>query len=331
MFVRAFVSFVLLFLLSACSDKNAHIKTVLQGKTMGTKYHVSIVHPVSKPLDQSILQRDIDQLLLKLNQQVSTYIPNSEISQFNQLQSTDAFPISDDFLRIVLASQKVSEQTQGYFDVTISPLINLWGFGSKQKMESPSKEQLQEVRNSVGFEYLNVNNTLRSLGKKKESLEIDLSAIAKGFGVDKLSEFLIDQGFNNHLVEIGGEVRANGKNHLDKPWRIAIESPDITEGTIDKSLSLSNQAVATSGDYRNYFVENGVRRSHIIDPKTTYPITHKLASVTVLHRSAMFADAYATALMVMGEERGKVFVKAQGLDVIMVIREKGTFRIWSSY
>ena len=326
--------FLITVFLTACDNSTLtnsnKTKSLIQGKTMGTTFNVSIVHLKSLKIDIKALKSDIDKLLIAVNQQVSTYIPDSQISQFYDNKTTNWIEINEDFYHIVAAAQKVSHLSNGAFDITVSPLIDSWGFGAKNNDSPPSDTKIKELLGNIGYKRLKLNEAKSSIKKEIPSLRIDLSAIAKGFAVDKLSLLLSEKGFPNHLVEIGGELRASGTNQSDKSWRIAVEQPDTSSTIANKGIEISNRAVATSGDYRNYFVENGVRRSHIIDPNSGYPITHKLASVTVLHESTMFADAYATAVLVMGEELGKSFAEENNFDVLMIIRDDDKFKFWSS-
>ncbi len=341
--ISAIFLLIIITLTSSCDSTNSDsdpkkIKTLLQGKTMGTTYHIAVVHSKDTVIDKKILHNNIDQLLVDLNKQVSTYIPSSQISLFNQTKNTNWIAVNKDFFEIVKASQNVSEISAGNFDISISPLVNLWGFGVKTHDKSPSEKQIQQAIAKIGYKQLELNSEQSSLRKLNAELHIDLSAIAKGFAVDKVSQLLSNRGLSNHLIEIGGELRVSGTNQSDKKWRIAVEQPDLTTTIAKHGLEITNRAVATSGDYRNYFVEKGIRRSHIIDPKTGYPIKHNLASVTVIHDSTMLADAYATALLVMGEKKGKLFAEENSLDVLMIIRspniesENGSekFEFWSS-
>lgn len=332
--------FISVSLLNACDSTSnlennlSNNKTIIQGKTMGTTYNVVLVHSKETVVDKTELQNNIDSFLKSFNQQVSTYIPDSQISIFNKTENTSWFNVEQDFISIVEAAQQVSKLSNGAFDISISPLVNLWGFGPVKRDDVPNPDQIKQALNQLGYQKLELNSKQLSIRKTQDNMKIDLSAIAKGFAVDKVSELLHKNGFPNHLVEIGGELRASGVNQADKKWRIAIEQPDLTTKITQQGLEISDRAVATSGDYRNYFVEKGVRRSHIIDPKTGYPIKHKLASVTVLHESTAMADAFATALLVMGEVEGKAFAKENNLDVLMIIRKDNTdseeFEFWSS-
>lgn len=313
---------------NGCTDSKKN-QIQLEGKTMGTRYHITVIAPSSnKKFTPSILQKEIDELLIEINRQISTYIPNSEISQFNQHNSSEWFAVSSDFAFIASAAQNVSKLTDGAFDITIAPLIDLWGFGAKTQLIPPSDAEVMLGLESTGYQLLEVRQSPPALRKHNTNLRIDLSAIAKGFAVDKISTLLKQKNYSNYLVEIGGEIHLQGKNQLGKPWRIGIEWPDLKKTNANTSLLLSNLSLATSGDYRNYFVKGNVRYSHTINPKTGKPVIHKLASVTVLHQSTMMADAYATALMVMGDEAGKVFATTNQLSINMIIRKTLNYETW---
>ena len=318
---------MLMVFFGACNESK--VKYDLQGQTMGTQYHISVVSPKSSVVDKEKLKNKIDKMLSGINQQMSTYITDSDISKFNQSSDTSWIQVPHDLVKLVKASQQISKMTDGAFDISISPLVDIWGFGVETRDKTPSDQLLQKIKQAVGYEMLDVQENPPALKKQQARLHIDLSAIAKGYAVDKVSEFLSKEGLLNHLVEIGGEIRAQGLNHTGNKWRIAIETPDSDKKAASKILEITNRAVATSGDYRNYYIENGQRLTHIIDPKTGQPIKHKLASVTVLHESAMLADAFATALMVMGEDRGKRFAEEQELSVYMIIREQETYSVWN--
>lgn len=329
----------LLLLITAClgacnlnnnADAPRLIQSEISGKTMGTTFHISVVHSPENVIDTAKAEQSIQRFLHTLNQQVSIYIPQSGIRQFNRSESTDWQSVDAHFLTLVEHAQTVSAETNGAFDISVSPLIEAWGFGASEAPSSPSAEKITQAMQQIGYQKLQVNSQQNALKKQHPKLQLDLSAIAKGYAVDKISENLSQQGFPNHLVEIGGELYASGTNQHAKPWRIAIEQPDTQESRVTNSVVVRNLGVATSGDYRNYYIENGIRRSHIIDPQTGYPIRHQLASVTVLHTSTMLADAYATAILVMGQERGKVFANKHKLAVFMIIREADGFSTWSN-
>lgn len=322
--------FLLLSSLSLSACFNFAKQVQINGHTMGTQYHITIVtKKKSPPIDK--LKKQIDYLLIAINQQMSTYINNSEINKFNRYKKTTEFPISNEFAYVVEAALDISKQTKGAFDITVSPFIDLWGFGSKTQYATPTKEKIQTLFAYVGFQHLTVKSNPVALQKDNIKVKINLSAIAKGFAVDKISDFLEKQGYQNYLVEIGGEVRSKGDNSSGKKWRIAIEQPKLNKNIVNRIITISDKAVATSGDYRNYFIKDKVRYSHTINPKTGSPVKHKLASVTVINDSAMYADGYATALMVMGEKIGKEFAKKQNIQVNMIIRNSNnSFTTWSN-
>ena len=329
---RALLVFTILFLFTACTDKSSKAAIKFQGSTMGTQYHIVLIATNNQYTKDDNLKGAIDDLLLELNQQMSTYIATSEISLFNLYKQKNWFPVSSDFARVVLAAQNVSSQSHGAFDITVAPLIDLWGFGAKTQLTVPTEQQINKALENTGYQQIEVRVSPPALRKLNPNLRIDLSAIAKGFAVDKISEYLNKNKYSNYLVEIGGEIRNRGLNQEGKPWKIGIETPEKNASKINQTLLTSNLALATSGDYRNYFMKNGVRFSHTINPITGKPITHKLASVTVLHKTTMMADAYATALMVLGEKKGKDFAKTQNIKINMVIRNNDSgFNVWKNF
>lgn len=323
--------FFYLLLFEACDKKDDLFR--ISGKTMGTQYHITVVNSFSGlKFPPASLHNEIDLLLDQINQQMSTFINNSEVSRFNRYTEKSWFPVSSDLAFVVRSSLDVSKQTSGAFDITLAPLIDLWGFGAKPRIDFPQDKEIDEALASIGYELLEVRLDPAALRKSILKLRIDLSAVAKGFAVDKISDFLSLNGYKNYLIEIGGEIRTQGKNVSGLPWRIGIEHPDKLQEHAKEYLLVSNLSLATSGDYRNYFIKKGIRYSHTLNPRTGKPVTHNLASVTVLHDSAMMADAYATALSVMGEKEGKVFVegKARKIRVNMITRKKFGFNNWQN-
>jgi thiamine biosynthesis lipoprotein len=313
-------------LLSGCgSDKQTY---KLQGKTMGTQYNISIVS--LEKLDVQTLQRAIDEKLASINQQMSTYIDHSELSRFNQASSTDWFEVSPSLVKVVETALMVSQQSDGAFDATVFPLIKRWGFGSAFRLDIPTDEELAQQKTKIGYQFIQNRAEPPALKKNKPGIMLDLSAIAKGYAVDQITEHLNQQGFHNHLVEIGGEVRATGLSARQQPWQIGIEKPLHHQRSQLIGIPLMNESVATSGDYRNYFEHEGKRYSHTIDPKTAKPVTHQLASVTVIHPENMWADAYATAIMVLGKEQGLILAEELKLPVYLLSHQEGG-RLEESY
>lgn len=300
----------------------------VSGETMGTTYHIRYVTANPNHSPERVKER-VDAVLEQVNSQMSTYDPNSELSLFNQRQTTDPVVISRSLETVVRRALEIGAETNGLLDVTVGPLVNLWGFGPLGRPERvPSEEQLQAIRKQIGYQYLTVEN--HQLTKAIPDLYVDLSTIAKGYGVDRVAVLLEQMEIKNYLVEIGGEMRMRGTKPGEQPWRIAVEQPVSLDRAVQRIIEPGNNAVATSGDYRNYFEEDGVRYSHIIDPRTGYPIQHNLVSVTVISETCMDADAYATALTVMGAEQALAFANQKGLAVLLVTRENDQFKEYTS-
>ena len=263
--------------------------------------------------------------LKRINQAMSTYIETSELSLFNKNPGTEPVVLSQATLDVLTLSQEVSRLSGGAFDVTVGPLVNAWGFGPQERREL-SDEDIRQLRERVGYKMLSLDPQAKTLSKARPDLYVDLSAVAKGYAVDKLSEALANRGYTDHMVEIGGEVRCQGINPDGKSWRIAIEKPDNQARAIYEILELKDMAMATSGDYRNYYEKDGQRISHTIDTRTGRPITHTLASVTVLDPSCARADAWATALNVLGPTEGLELAEREKIAAFFLIRgQNGQF------
>lgn len=325
------ISGVLAITLSACNKEPQQI--AFEGKTMGTTYHIKYIDDgsVDNLVSPEEVQQQIESLLKMVNNEMSTYQKNSQITEFNNSRQTDVpFSISRDFAIVVEEAIRLNKVTDGALDVTVGPLVNLWGFGPDKRLnKEPTAEQIAEKAKSIGIEKISVTldnrenkNSKGLLVKKDPMLYLDLSSIAKGFGVDKLSEYLEQLGLQHYLVEIGGELRGKGNNLQGKPWRIAIERPELVQGSASQiTVPLHNLGMATSGNYRNYFEdEKGNRLSHIIDPKTLRPITHNLASITVFAPSTMTADGLSTGLYVLGAERALEIAERENLAIFLIIR-----------
>ena len=309
----------LCLLLAACAGPAE--ETLLQGATMGTSYSVKLV---DLPAEQDLqaLQTELERRLEQVNAAMSTYLPDSELSRFNQNPSTDWVTASPKLLAVLQTAQEISRLSDGAFDISVGPLVNLWGFGpTASRGQAPSLDQIQAARKRVGYQLLQLRADPPALRKARPDLYLDLSAIAKGYAVDLLAAYLNSQGLTNFLVEIGGEVWGRGHNRHGRPWRIAIEKPDPGSRSVHDIVELDGQGIATSGDYRNFFEQAGNRYSHSIDPASGRPVQHALASVTVLAPSVMRADALATALLVLGPERGLALAEQQGLAALFIMRE----------
>lgn len=314
---------------SNCSKKeNSDVQHVLRGRTMGTFFTIKYIAKNKTQLSEEAkqtIEAGIHDVLNEVNRQMSTYIPDSDISRFNRYEKNDWFAVSPGLAKVVEQALTVSRMSGGAFDITVGPLVNLWGFGPEQKPEKiPADEKIEEVMLFTGYQKLDVRLSPPAIKKAQPGIVCDLAGIAKGYGVDKVAEYLESRGILNYLVEIGGEVRAKGKKEGGHRWRLGVASPDGSAG-IRIAFPLKNSAMATSGDYHNYFEEDGVRYSHTIDPATGKPITHKLASVTVIHPSCMTADALATAIDVLGPEKGYDLAVKEKLAVFLLIKDNDRF------
>lgn len=315
----------LIFLISSCTNPIEDVVHSISGETMGTTY--SIKFTSKAPINVFVIENEVNSLLQKINQQMSTYIPNSELSLFNKSISTNWVSVSDDLAFVMDAALRISQFSNGKFDITIGPLVNLWGFGpGNQPQKIPSNSDIKKLRGFVGYKNVDVRLNPPSIKKSHPNVYCDLSAIAKGFGVDKIAEYLSSKNLTNHLVEIGGELRASG-NKFNKKWKVGISVPSQAR-TIQETISLQNQSMATSGDYWNYFEEDGIRYSHTINPISGKPITHKLASVTIVAESCMEADALATAIDVMGPELGLKFAEDNELIAYFIVKGENDFEIF---
>lgn len=319
----------LVIMLSACFPSNPSNKTevLLQGRTMGTTYNIKVV-ATEKQVIELKLQQQIDAALEKVNQEMSTYIPDSELSKFNQSTSTTPIAVTPGLARVLKESIRLGKLSDGKLDVTVGPLVNLWGFGPEQRPETvPSDELLAATKKRVGLQNLILEDNL--LSKKRSDLYVDLSTIAKGYGVDVVAELIESNGFTHYLVEIGGEMRLRGFKHTGELWAIAIERPILDQSGEERAVHQvvipKDNAVATSGDYRNYFEADGRRFSHIIDPETGKPIDHNLVSVTVIHPSSMTADGLSTTMMVMGMEKGMAFATENNLAALFISKTENGF------
>ena len=292
----------------------------LAGRTMGTSYSIKLSPAPDATLGAS-LQRQVERRLDEINAQMSTYRPDSDLSRFNQTLHTDWQPQPEPVVALVEQAAKISQLSGGGYDVTVGPLVNLWGFGTSGNRETaPTQEEINGVLKRVGFRQLHTRKNPPALRKDVAALEVDLSSIAKGWAVDQLAELVQTQGFDNYLVEIGGEVRAQGEKSPGKPWRIAIEQPSFDARSVQRVVTLRDTAMATSGDYRNFFVDGDQLYSHTIDPQTGQTVRHRLASVTVLAEDCAMADAWATALLALGEQRAARLADSIGLKALFIVR-----------
>jgi len=320
-FIRLLATVWFLGLLGGCQQHHEGQVIQLHGATMGTTWSATVL---SEELgtDPKTLESQLQQHLDHINALMSTYRPDSEISRFNDQSSSEWFPVSAETAEVIALSQQVSELTGGAFDISVGPLVELWGFGAKERSQKlPTDEQVHDLLGRIGYRKLLLRQNPPAIKKLVPQLRIDLSAVAKGYAVDDLAAFLKTAGGKNFLVEVGGEMRIAGQRRKDTPWRVAIENPLEGRREVETIFPLAPTAVATSGNYRNFYIEDGQRYAHTIDPVTGRPARHKLASVTVLDLTCAWADALATALMVMGEEQGRQFCTKQGVAAFFLIHD----------
>jgi thiamine biosynthesis lipoprotein len=324
------ISISFLFAYTHCEARQEYL---IQGRTMGTFYQVKVVSGDFQGI--SGLKEKIEKRLDEINRSMSTYLPESEISRFNGFEQTGVkFKISDDFYQVMQVAEKVYQLSDGAWDGTVNPLVDLWGFGRKGlKTVIPAKTEIMRLRASVGFHHIEILSP-GALIKKRTQITLDLSSIAKGYGVDVVAGVLRTEGYENFLVEIGGEVFAAGLRKDGGQWRIGINRPrkDATLNAVYKVVNLQDKAFATSGDYRNFFEADGIRYSHVINPNTGYPVANGVVSVSILAGDCVLADALATAVMVMGTKKGLELINrledVEGL--IVVEKSDGTLVDYSS-
>jgi len=303
----------------------------ISGKTMGTFYHVKISAP--DKINRAIVKNQIEACLKAVNDSMSMYLKTSEISIFNQSRELIPMEISQGFALVLEQARTLHGLTGGAWDGTIKPLVDLWGFGTKNPTgNAPDKDTIHRALERTGFN--NIILSEQSLAKKNPDITLDLGSIAKGYGVDQVASLLLEKGFKNILVEIGGEVVGFGEKKPGRPWNVGIATPDkhMVKQTVYQAISLQDQALATSGDYRNFVVMNKKAYSHIIDPSTGYPVDNGVVSASVLADTCTFADGLATALMVMGTQKGIALVnRMAGTECFIIVQEKsGVFTNWYS-
>ena len=314
------VSIVFLLAPVICDASREHL---IQGRTMGTTYHVKVVTGSSQSMAE--LKVKIDARLVQINGSMSTYQRDSEISRFNDMnQAGRAFEISADFSQVMRTAKVIFELSEGAWDGTVNPLVDLWGFGRAGRQRvAPPKHKIAALMPGIGFENIQIlpNGTLL---KKNKFVTLDLSSIAKGYGVDQIAQIIRKSGFNNYLVEIGGEIFASGHRADGQFWRIGINRPrqDAAFNDVYKIVDLNNQGFATSGDYRNFFEVDGIRYSHIIDPRTGYPVSNGVVSVSIIADNCTVADGLATAVMVMGTEKGLDLINhLEGVEGLIIMEK----------
>jgi thiamine biosynthesis lipoprotein len=299
-------------------------EAVIGGPTMGTTWSVRLDSRGRTREDLVQAQAVIERSLAQVNRLMSTWQEESELSRFNRHASTEPFGVSAETFQVLELALQVGERSGGAFDVTVKPLVAAWGFGAGARApgQGPDAAELAALRGRVGLDLLELDASKSTLRKRRPDVECDLSAIAKGFAVDQVVQALEALGWGAFLVEVGGEVGARGERPAGGPWRVGIERPDSLARAVHARVELFDQAMATSGDYRNFYEQDGKRLAHIIDPRSGRPVQHVLASVSVVHRRAVLADAWATALSVLGPEAGFALAEREGLAGYFLVRRQ---------
>ena len=308
-----------LLLLAGCGDAGgAAAGPTIEGTTMGTHYVVRM-RELAAGTTAPTLRAEIERILEEIDAAMSTYRPDSEISRFNRASNTDWFAVSARTRAVVDEALRIGALTDGAFDVTVGPLVELWGFGVHARTPSvPPRPAIRKTMRGVGPRLVEARVENPAIRKLRPEVKIDLSAIAKGYAVDALADYLAARGNENFLVEIGGELRVRGRPATGDRWRVAIQKSNGKPGAAEVVVAVEDLAIATSGDYRNFFTRDGARYSHVIDPRTGSPVAHDLVSVTVVDPSAMRADALATGLLVLGPRHGRLLAKRLALPAFFV-------------
>ncbi len=311
----------LLTLLGCDDGQPAGRTTSLGGATMGTSYGVR-VSDLPAGTDARELALEIERALERVNGWMSTYRAESELSRFNARGDDGWLAVSPATRDVVDVALTTSRLTSGAFDPTVGPLVDLWGFGpTGPRAHAPGDKQIAGAMSRMGFSKITADRDGSALRKDDPRIQIDLSGIAKGFGVDEVARLLDAAGIEHYLVDVGGELRGRGLNPKGEPWRVGIERPESERRTVQRVVRLSGAALATSGDYRNFFEQDGHRFSHIIDPRSGRPVEHSLASVTVLAPSSMEADALSTALMVLGPQAGFALAERHAIAALFITQD----------
>ena len=293
-----------------------------RGETMGSTYDVKVVDPSAHPGTRQAMERGIAGELDLVNFTMSRFDPESELYRFNQRRDTSPFAMSETAIEVIAAARLVSERTDGAYDITVGPLMRLWGFQDrKPRTSTPSDAEIQAARAKVGWRLFEVDEKARTVRKIDPEVELDLGSIAPGAAVDRLANMFEAFDYESYMVEISGEVRCHGMRPDRKPWRIGIEKPAPDGHEVEEVVELADTAMSTSGDYRQFYMLDGKRVSHTMDPRTGRPISHGLASVTVLHDECMMADAWATALDVLGPDDGYAMAEREGLAALFIARK----------
>jgi thiamine biosynthesis lipoprotein len=303
------------------------VHATIRGLTMGTSYAVELAAPIDDAVRKRLTEL-IEVELAAIDRAMSTFDPRSELSEFNRRQDLRWVPASRGLLQVLDGAARISRATQGAFDVTVGPLVDVWGFGPQYRTQRvPNDDIIARVRESVGYQHVQTDPSAGAIRKRHRGTQVDLNAIAPGYGVDRLAMILDRQGVGDYLIEIGGEFRARGATAAGRPWRVGIERPVAGRHVVGEIVVLDNRAIATSGTTQDFFVQDGRHYSHSIDPATGRPVGHPPIAVSVVADTTMEADAWATALVVLGPERGYALAQARGLAALLVTASGPTYDV----
>ena len=311
---------IIFFLLNFSCSQEKNYNAQIKGNTMGTYYFIEVI---DVPIELKIknIELEVKNTLKEANKILSNWDKDSEISIINKTNKTTAIKISDELNEVFKTAKEINTKSNGFFDLTLDPIIELWGFGykSKQMQVIPKDNQIKNVLSLIGQKsFLRMNFDNNELIKKNKDIKINLSSIGKGYGIDLIGKKLDQLGINNYIINIGGDILTKGYNSKKENWVIGIENPNLKEKLIKDIVNLTNKGLATSGDYKNFFTKDGKRYSHIINPKTGKPIMHSTKSVTVIHENSMKADGWATAFLALGSLEGLKIADKEKIAVLFI-------------
>ena len=316
--------------LVGCDWDDAEELVSFGGPTMGTSYSIKLADLGSEH-DAVSLAQEIAGILETVDQRMSTYLPTSELSRFNAADAGSWTPVSEDTLTVIERSRRLHELTDGAFDPTVGPIVDLWGFGPDGTQDQvPSASEIATVAGSIGLAKVDMRHNQPALRKQAPGVRLDLSGVAKGFAVDLVAEHLGSKGISNAFIEVGGELRASGVGPADRPWRVGIEKPTLASRDIQHVIDIGPEAMATSGNYRIFFEKDGRRYTHIIDPQSGRPVEHSLASVTVVAPTTLEADALSTAMLVLGLDDGLALATEKDIAAYFITSVDGSFEAKAS-
>ncbi|WP_032832007.1 FAD:protein FMN transferase [Pseudomonas sp. GM78] len=323
---RRYGLLVLIGTLSACG--NGDSMESFGGPTMGSTYSIKYVRHAGLPAPADV-QVEVEKILSDIDRQLSTYRSDSDIERFNALPANHCQAMPASVLELVRVGEQLSVQSAGAFDLTVEPLLDLWGFGPQAREEKiPTAQALAEARQRVGHDHLRIDGNKLC---KDAAVEVDFNSIAAGYTVDTIAARLEAMGIHDYLAEATGELKAAGRKPDGTAWRIAVEEPRDDQQVAERIIAVDGYGVSTSGDYRNYFVQGGQRFSHTLDARTGLPVSHSLASVTVIHPSALMADGLSTLLLILGPEQGWDYAEKHDIGAFFVMRADTGFVTRSSH